>query len=88
MVVKDPNRLYGPDSSEEEFLNGVGVHETTHALNDVQTLAEKIGDLVDKTLKTMKGKEKQTYKLVEIKPDKKEDKSRTEYKKKTTKARF
>jgi len=80
MKPRDPTRLYS--GSEEEFLNGVGVHESTHVLNDNYVEVKGIGNIVDKDYKIINGKESEYYQKIEQLPDKKENRSRKEYNKK------
>lgn len=65
--------------SEEEFLNAVGVHETDHALSDLNTLLNNIGKFVDRFLNPLPGRGKQYYDTIEKHPYEIEEKTNKEY---------
>jgi RHS repeat-associated protein len=77
----DPERLY--TGSEEEFLNGVGTHETTHPFSNI--IAEIKGAILGvfntKTKLPYPNEESQNqyYELEEATPTRNENKSREQY---------
>ena len=79
----DPTRLYM--GSEEEFLNGVGVHESTHPLVDYNVFNEGIlNGTVDKNRQPV-GDGSELYKALEVQPNNNEDISRKQYNEKKPK---